>query len=82
MKKSNGITIISLVITIIVMLILVAVTVTIVVNGGLFEYAGKARRETQNAIDKEQEKASGRMNVGGKLYDSPEDFANGIEASI
>ena len=45
MKKSKGITMVSLVITIIVMLILVLVTVTMAINGELFEYAGKAKTE-------------------------------------
>ena len=52
LKENNGITLIALIITIIVMLILVAVTITVAVNGGLFEYAGRAGRETQNAIEK------------------------------
>ena len=46
MKKNKGITLIALVITIIVMLILVVVTIRISKNGGLFDYAGKAARET------------------------------------
>ncbi len=54
LKKNQGITLIALVITIIVMLILVAVTITIAVNGGLFEYAGKAAKDTNTAIRKEQ----------------------------
>ena len=80
MKGNRGITLISLVITIIVSLILVSVSITMAVNGGLFEYAGKAKRETQNAIDREQEMASGRIHVGNKVYNSSEDFAHGIEA--
>ena len=54
MKKQNskkGITLIALVITIILMLILAAVVITIAVNGGLFEYAGRAARETEIARD-------------------------------
>ena len=46
MKKNKGITLIALVITIIVMLILVVVTIRISTKGGLFDYAGKAARET------------------------------------
>ena len=46
MKSNKGITLIALVITIIVMLILVVVTIRISTNGGLFDYAGKAARET------------------------------------
>ena len=53
-KKNEGITLIALVITIIIMLILVAVTSTIAVNGGLFNYAIKAKEQTNLAILKEQ----------------------------
>ena len=49
MKNNKGISLIVLVITIIVMLILVAVTITMAVNGGIFEYAGNAVGETNNA---------------------------------
>ena len=57
-RRNNGITLIALIITIIVMLILVGVTITMAVNGGLFEYAGRAGRETNDAIEKEQGLAS------------------------
>ena len=58
-RKNSGITLIALIITIIVMLILVAVTVTMAVNGGLFEQAGNAGRQTNEARDKELELATG-----------------------
>ncbi len=62
-KDERGITLIALVITIIVMLILVAVTINIAVNGGLFDYAGNAARETEQAKNDEQNWA----NVEGGL---------------
>lgn len=40
------------------MLILVAVTINIAVNGGLFEYAGEAARDTNEQIEAEQELAN------------------------
>jgi len=40
------------------MLILVAVTITIAVNGGLFDYAGRAARETNTRIEEEQDWAN------------------------
>ena len=52
-KRKNGITLIALVITIIVMLILVAVTINIAVNGGLFDYAGKAAQDTETKKQEE-----------------------------
>ena len=57
-SAQRGITLIALVITIIVMLILVGVTITVAVNGGLFNYAGRAGRKTNEEIEKEQQLAS------------------------
>ena len=53
MNKKDGITLIALIITIIVMIILVSVTISIAVNGGLFNYAGKAAKDTEIAKNKE-----------------------------
>ena len=80
MKSKNtnrGITLIALIITIIVMLILVAVTISMAVNGGLFEYAGKAVGETQSALNVEQELSNGKIQVGGKWYASIDDYLEG-----
>ena len=52
-RKSNGITLISLVITIVLMLILASITVNVVINGGLFEQAGNAKKNTEIASEKE-----------------------------
>ena len=81
-KRNKGITLIALVITIIVMLILVAVTIQIVVNGGLFEYAGRAAGDTKNAIDEENNLATGRVEVDGKVYESIDDYIAGREAVL
>ena len=70
MKKNKGITLIALVITIIVMLILVVVTIRISTNGGLFDYAGKAARETKDAIADEKDIADGKITIGGVRYNS------------
>lgn len=81
-KKSNkGITLIALVITIIVMLILVSVTITMAVNGGLFEYARKAGTQTNEAIDAEQQLASGKLKVGEMWYNSIDDFIKNTPSS-
>ena len=74
LNTNKGITLIALVITIVVMLILVSVTITMAVNGGLFEYAGEAVSDTQSAINKEQELASGKIEVEGKWYASIDDY--------
>ena len=62
-SAQKGITLIALVITIIVMLILVAVTITMAVNGGLFEYAGRAGTQMNGAIVNEQELANLEANM-------------------
>ncbi len=53
-KKSNGITLIALIITIIVMLILVGVTISVALNGGLFTTAQNAATNTMVEAEKEQ----------------------------
>ncbi|MGN1301151.1 MAG: BspA family leucine-rich repeat surface protein, partial [Clostridia bacterium] len=76
-RQNSGITLIALIITIIVMLILVVVTITIAINGGLFEKAGEAVGDMQNAIDSEQQLANGMLNIGGIWYDSIDDYLAG-----
>ena len=76
MKSNKGITLIALVITIIVMLILVVVTIRISTKGGLFDYAGKAARETKDAITDETDIANGKRTIGGVKYNSIEDYIN------
>ena len=76
MKTNKGITLIALVITIIVMLILVVVTIRIATNGGLFDYAGRAARETKDAIADETDIANGKITIGGVTYNSIDEFVN------
>ena len=73
-KTQRGITLIALVITIIVMLILVGVTISMAVNGGLFDYAGRAKGETKNALNAEQELANGGIEVDGQWYNSIDEY--------
>ncbi len=54
LKNHRGITLIALIITIIIMLILVGVTVNVSLQGGLFNKAREATKQTQKEIDKEQ----------------------------
>ena len=75
-ETQRGITLIALVITIIVMLILVGVTISMAVNGGLFNYAGKASGETKNALNAEQELANGGIEVDGVWYGSINEYLN------
>ena len=75
MKKINvieekGITLLALVITIIVMLILVGVTITLVIQGGLFDSAKKAKYQTEISEIKdalETEKVLKVSENGGKV---------------
>ena len=82
LKTKNGITLIALVITIIVMLILVAVTISMAINGGLFEKAGQATKDTKNAMDAEQALASGQITIDGKTYASIDDYLAGKETML
>ena len=60
--------------TIIVMLILVVVTIRISTKGGLFDYAGRAARETNDAIEEETDLANGKITIGGVTYDSIDEY--------
>ena len=74
LRTNKGITLIALVITIIVMLILVGVTISMSVNGGLFDYAGKASGQTKNAIKAEGQLADGGIEVDGQWYNSIDEY--------
>ena len=77
LKTREGITLIALIITIIVMLILVAVTISMAINGGLFEKAGEAVKETKNAINAEQKLADGKIEIDGVWYNSIDEYIGG-----
>lgn len=74
LKEKRGITLIALIITVIVMLILIAVTISVAVSGNLENYARKAGKETNEAIDAEQQLANGKVKIDGKWYDSIEGY--------
>lgn len=73
-KKNNGITLVALIITIIVMLILASVSINMVINGEIFEYAGKAAGGTKNVLKAEEELANEEIQIAGKTYDSVDDY--------
>ena len=77
-SKTRGITLVALIITIIVMLILVGVTISMAVNGGLFDYAGKATGETNNAIKAEQQLGNGGITINGIYYSSMDEYLEQI----
>ena len=72
MKENKGITLIALIITIIVMLILVGVSVSILINSNLIGAAEKAAEGYKTAY--EQESNIGQVTIGGKTYNSIEDY--------
>ena len=72
MKENKGITLIALIITIIVMLILVAVSVNITINSNIIGQAEKAAEGYKTAY--EQESNIGQVTIGGKTYNSIEDY--------
>ena len=67
MRKTKGITLIALIITIIVMLILVAVSISILINSGLIGKAQKAKTDTQEAYAREQTLGES-VNINGTMY--------------
>ena len=56
------------------MLILVAVSIQIAIQSGLFEKAGKATQDWQTAQDAEGELGAGKVNIGGTIYDSIDEY--------
>ena len=76
MNNEKGITLIVLVVTIIVMLILVAVTIHLSIDGGLFGYAKKAVKETNEAYLSEPELSSGKVNISGQNYSSVNEYVD------
>ena len=76
MKKEKGITLIALIITIIVMLILVGVTINVALNGGLFTTAKNTVDRTGEEKDREMRLSEGQIEIGGKIYNSFEDYLN------
>ena len=77
MKNTKGITLIALIITIIVMLILVAVSISVALNTGLFKSASDATKNWKSAQDEESKM---QIEIGGKKYDSIEDYLAGVES--
>ena len=77
MKNTKGITLIALIITIIVMLILVAVSISVALNTGLFKSASDATKNWKAAQDEESQM---QIEIGGKKYDSIEDYLAGVES--
>ena len=75
MKKTNGITLIALIITVIVMLILVSVTVSVVINSNLIGTAQNAANATKQAYENEGNDSEIRIN--GKTYESMADYEAG-----
>ena len=72
MKENKGITLIALIITIVVMLILVAVSVNIIINSNIIGQAEKAAEGYKTAH--EQESNIRQITIGGKTYNSIEDY--------
>ena len=81
MRKSKGITLIALIITIIVMLILVAVSVSILINSGIIGKAQKAKTDTQSAYAQEQ-RLGDSINLEGTVYNSIDEIVNSNSANV
>ena len=66
MKKNSGITLIALVVTIAIMLALTEVIIRLSINGGLFNYAGKAAKQT-NSVMADEKELSSKMITSNKI---------------
>jgi hypothetical protein len=77
MRKTKGITLIALIITIIIMLILVAVSISILINSGLIGKAKEAGKNTKSAYE-EESRLGDSISIDGVEYDSIDEF---LEAS-
>ncbi|MGN1301056.1 MAG: hypothetical protein ACI4U9_00770 [Clostridia bacterium] len=79
--QANGITLVSLVITIIIMLILVTVTISMTINRGLFDYAEKSKFVTDVSAIKEElmQKTIMAEMADNEIEDNPIDVALGKE---
>ena len=55
LKKKNGITLISLVITIVILLILVGISIFVLTNTGIFEKAKEAKEKYEESVSKQNE---------------------------
>ena len=80
MKKSKGITWISLIITLIIVLILVAVSVNVIIKSDLLGISDKAVNKYKT--DSEEEIDFGGLVFDGIKYDTIEDYSKGGAAKI
>ena len=78
MRKKQGITLISLIITIIVMLILIGIVVTVVIQSDLLGTTKTVGRKYKTAYENESNMS--QITVNGKNYDSIEDYLAGVES--
>ena len=86
MRKQNGLTLIALIVTIIIMLILVTITVNFAINGGVLDYAKKAKLEMENTIGYQENLANELFNFadgnGGGSSGGNEDGGGSEEPPI
>ncbi len=78
MKKSNGITLIALIITIIIMLILVAVSISILINSGLIGKAKEGAQKKKTAYE-EESRMGDSLNINGVMYNSIDEFIGDLD---
>lgn len=79
-NKKNGITLISLIITVIVMMILVGVTVSLITSNDLTRVAERVGEEYSNQMATEG--SLGEITINGKKYSSIQEYYNKISGEI
>ena len=78
MRKTKGITLIALIITIIIMLILVAVSISILINSGLIGKAKEGAQKTKTAYEQES-RMGDSLNINGVMYNSIDEFIGDLD---
>lgn len=80
MKKSKGVTLIALIVTIIVMLILLGVSIQILISSNILEAAKKAAQQTKDAY--ESEASMNDIKIGDKTFEEYIESLNGKKTKI
>ena len=80
MKKSKGVTLIALIVTIIVMLVLLGVSIQILISSNILEAAKKAAQQTKDAY--ESEASMNDIKIGDKTFEEYIESLNGKKTKI
>lgn len=80
MKKSKGVTLIALIVTIVVMLVLLGVSIQILISSNILDAAKKAAQQTKDAY--ESEASMNDIKIGEKTFEEYIESINGKKTKI